>query len=42
MQAAVNVEKNQSENRQQVIPVIYDQGDYLGAGVGVSSSFPFG
>ena len=42
IQAAVQVEKNQSENRQQVIPVIYDAGDYLGAGAGVSSSFPFG
>ena len=42
IQAAVNVEKNQSENRQQVIPVIYDHGDYIGAEAGVSSSFPFG
>lgn len=42
VQAAVQVEKNQSENRQQVIPVIYDRGDYMDAEIGVSSSFPFG
>jgi hypothetical protein len=42
VQAAVNVEKNQSESFQQCIPTIYDTGDYLGQGHGVSSSFPFG
>ena len=42
IQAAINVEKNQSEHHQQVIPIIYDQGDYIGDGAGVSSSFPFG
>jgi hypothetical protein len=42
VQAAVQIEKNQSEFRQQVTPVIYDQGDYMAASSGVSSSFPFG
>jgi hypothetical protein len=42
IQAAVNLEKNQSESFQQVIPTIYDRGDYLGAGSWVSSSNPFG
>ena len=43
VQAAVNVEKNQSENRQQVVPTIYEPGDYLGRGYGVvSSANPFG
>ena len=41
-QAAVNVEKNQSESFCQVIPVIYDSGDYLVAGDPVSSSCPWG
>jgi hypothetical protein len=43
VQAAVNVEKNQSENRQQVIPTLYETGDYMGSGYGaVSSANPFG
>ena len=42
VQAAVNVEKNQSEFRQQVVPVIYEQGDYIGHGDVVSSAYPFG
>ena len=43
VQAAVNVEKNQSESFQQVIPTIYDSGDFLNAwGRYVTSSFPWG
>lgn len=43
IQAAVNLEKNQSEMRQQVVPVIYESGNYLGGGEGVVNSFnPFG
>ena len=43
VQAAVNVEKNQSESFQQVQPIIYDQGDYLAYNyVSVSSINPFG
>jgi hypothetical protein len=43
VQAAVNVEKNQSESRQQVVPTIYETGDYLGpAGLPVTSATPFG
>jgi len=43
VQAAVAVEKNQSEFRQQVVPVIYEQGDYLAEMVGrVTSYRPFG
>ena len=43
VQAAVNVEKNQSENRQQVVPTIYETGSYIDSGYGaVSSLTPFG
>jgi hypothetical protein len=44
IQAAVNVEKNQSEMRQQVVPTMYDAGDYLNEDdyVRVTSSFPWG
>lgn len=42
LQAAINVEKNQSENHQQVVPVVYETGDYIGAAIGVSTSFPWG
>jgi hypothetical protein len=44
VQAAVNVEKNQSESRQQVVPAFYEQGDYLegGSGATVTSSNPWG
>ena len=43
VQAAVNVEKNQSENRQQAVPTIYDTGDYLSSsGIYASSAYPFG
>ena len=43
VQAAVNVEKNQSESFQQVQPTIFDQGDYLAYGyMNVSSTNPFG
>jgi hypothetical protein len=44
VQAAVNVEKNQSEMRQQVVPTVYEQGDYLKGGDWwlASSSDPFG
>jgi hypothetical protein len=42
MQAAVNVEKNQSEFYQQVIPVVYDGGDYLHYGYYLTSANPFG
>jgi hypothetical protein len=44
IQAAVNVEKNQSEMRQQVVPTLYDTGDYLNRGnyIRLTSSFPWG
>jgi hypothetical protein len=43
IQAAVNVEKNQSEMRQQVVPTIYSSGDYLSENYGyVTSSYPWG
>lgn len=44
IQAAVNVEKNQSEMRQQVVPVQYESGDYLNEGnyTRLTSSFPWG
>lgn len=44
IQAAVNVEKNQSEMRQQVVPTIYDTGDYLyeGEWARLTSSYPWG
>ena len=42
VQAAVQVEKSQSESFQQCVPVIYDRGDYMAGMVGASSSFPFG
>jgi len=42
VKAAINVEKNQSEFRQQVIPVVYEQGDYMEEGWMVSSANPFG
>ena len=43
VQAAVNVEKNQSESRQQVIPTMYEEGDYLGERYRyVTSATPFG
>ena len=44
VQAAVNVERNQSESFKQAIPVIYDHGDYLYYGYGryVTSDQPFG
>ena len=44
IQAAVQIEKNQSEMRQQVVPVIYDTGDFLNEGdyVRVTTSFPWG
>lgn len=43
VQAAVNVEKNQSEMRQQAVPTIYDQGDYLSESMGMAtSSYPWG
>ena len=43
VQAAVNIEKNQSENRQQVIPTMYEEGDYLGERYRyVTSATPFG
>ena len=43
IQAAVNVEKNQSEMRQQVVPTVYETGDYLGRGFGRPTSYdPFG
>ena len=43
IQAAVNVEKNQSEMRQQVVPTFYDSGDYLNYGdyVHLTSSYPW-
>lgn len=40
--AAVNIEKNQSESRQQVVPVIYSSGDYLSEGYCATSSYPWG
>ncbi len=40
--AAVNVEKHQSEFRQQCVPVIYDSGSYLDEGRYATSSNPFG
>ena len=45
VQAAVNVEKNQSASFQQAIPTIYESGDYLGLygqGTYATSSYPFG
>ena len=42
IQAAVNVEKNQSESFQQVVPVIFDSGDYLVESDGIDSANPFG
>jgi hypothetical protein len=43
IQAAVQVEKSQSETRQQVIPYIYEYGDYLHDNLArVSSSYPWG
>jgi hypothetical protein len=42
VQAAVQLEKNQSEFHQQVIPVIYDTGNYIDRGCEVSSSYPWG
>ena len=42
--AAVQIEKNQSENRQQAVPTFYDSGDYLNSGdyTRVSSAYPWG
>ena len=43
IQAAVNIEKNQSEMRQQVVPTMYESGDYLGHyGHYLTSAYPFG
>ncbi len=44
VQAAVNVEKNQSEFRQQAVPTIFEEGDYLAQGTScrVTSMTPFG
>lgn len=43
IQAAVNIEKNQSEMRQQVVPTIYESGDYLSKDTGgATSSYPWG
>ena len=43
IKAAVNVEKNQSESRQQVVPTVYDTGDYMRSCTAyVSSAYPFG
>lgn len=42
IQAAVNVEKNQSEMRQQVVPTMYESNSYIGEGNYVSSLYPFG
>ena len=45
VQAAVNVEKNQSASFQQAIPTVYESGDYLGLygqGTYATSSYPFG
>lgn len=43
IQAAVQIEKNQSENRQQVVPIIYESGDYLNSEYAkVTSSYPWG
>ena len=44
IQAAVQIEKNQSENRQQVVPIMYESGDYLNGGdfARVSSAYPWG
>jgi hypothetical protein len=42
-QAAINVEKAQSEYRQQAVPTIYDTGDYLRMGSGYITSYnPWG
>ena len=44
VQAAVQIEKNQSESFQQVVPVIYDSGDYLSRydRGRLTSSYPWG
>ena len=42
VKAAINVEKNQSEMRQQCVPVIYESNDYLDHGGYATSSNPFG
>jgi hypothetical protein len=41
VQAAVNVEKNQSEFSQQCVPTIYQHADYLDDAWGPTSSYPF-
>lgn len=42
VKAAVNIEKEQSEFYQQVVPVIYESGNYMDGNGCVSSAFPFG
>ena len=42
VQAAVNVERNQSESFKQVVPTIYETGSYMESSGCVSSSNPFG
>jgi hypothetical protein len=43
IQAAVQIEKNQSESFQQVTPVVYESGDYLSVEGGkATSSYPWG
>lgn len=42
VQAAVNIEKAQSEFHQQVVPIIYETGTYIDQGGYATSSYPFG
>lgn len=43
IQAAVQIEKSQSEMRQQAVPIVYDRGDYMADEAGMaSSSYPWG
>lgn len=44
IQAAVQIEKTQSETRQQVVPIVYDAGDYLAEHYrpAVTTSWPWG
>jgi hypothetical protein len=43
LRAAINVEKDQAEWRQQVVPILYESGDYLSGGYAAASSTnPFG
>jgi hypothetical protein len=42
VKAAINVEKNQSEMHQQVIPTVYESGSYIDRGRYATHGYPFG